>query len=202
MLLNQSFAVPVRPVSSASVVTREHHFFNPGASTSVMSSECTGSGPVQTSNVSTQLAATQPLLRVPGTFAVRDVSESATRPVQGPGTSDVATQPTQAPGAGPEVQPTGDETTLSDQSLSGGRSTEVPSESGSEAELDGEPASPASVHDQFDLPEATTDQDLSEDANDRETIKRVRSFMGWHQILDFDNSAAFMDDNPFAGSAQ
>ena len=32
MLLSQSFAVPVRPVSSASVVPREHPFFDAGAS--------------------------------------------------------------------------------------------------------------------------------------------------------------------------
>ena len=38
MLVNQSFAVPVRPVTSASVVPREHPFFDLGASTSVMSS--------------------------------------------------------------------------------------------------------------------------------------------------------------------
>ena len=42
MLLSKSFAVPVRPVSSASVVPREHPFFDPGAPTSVMSSEGTG----------------------------------------------------------------------------------------------------------------------------------------------------------------
>ena len=83
MLLSQSFAVPVRPVSSASVVPREHLFFEPGASTSV----------------SSQLTATQPPLGVPGTSAVRVENGSATRPVQGPGTSDVATQPLQAPGS-------------------------------------------------------------------------------------------------------
>ena len=60
MLVNQSFAVPVRPVTSASVVPREHPFFDPGASTSVMSSEGTG-------DVATQLTATQPPLGVPGT---------------------------------------------------------------------------------------------------------------------------------------
>ena len=77
---------------------------------------------------------------------------------------------------------------------------EVAAESENEAELVGEPASPASIHDQSDLPETTTDQDLSEDANYRETIRGVRSFMGWHHIPDYDNSAASMDDNPFAGS--
>ena len=199
-LLNQSFAVPVRPVNTASVVPREHPFFDPGASTSVMFSEGTGSGEAM------QLTATQPPLGVPGMTAVRDENESATRP----GTSDVlatqpllvpgagmATQPSQAPGGGPEVMPSGCEATLTDQSLSGGRNTEVAGESESEAELDGEPASPASIHDQSDLPETTTDQDLSEDANYRETIRGVRSFMGWHHIPDYDNSAASMDDNPF-----
>ena len=123
MLLNQSFAVLVRPVSSTSVVTREHPFFDPGASTSVMCAESTGSGLAQTVSESTQLTATQPPLGVPGTSAVRDVNGSATRRVQGPGTSDVATQPLQAPGAGtatqppqapgagPEVLPTGIEST-------------------------------------------------------------------------------------------
>ena len=87
MLINQSFAVPVRPVNSASVVPREHPFFDPGASTSVMFSEGTG-------DVATQLMATQPPLGVPGTQAVKEVNESATHPVQGPGTSEtVATQP-------------------------------------------------------------------------------------------------------------
>ena len=54
---------------------------------------------------SSQLMATQPPLGVPGTSAVRDVSGSATRHVQGPGTSDVATQPLQAPGAELATQP-------------------------------------------------------------------------------------------------
>ena len=131
MLLNQSFAVLVRPVNSAAVVTREHPFFDPGASTSVMLPE----------RNSTQLTATQPPLGVPSTNAVRDRSVSAIHPVQGPDASDVSTQPlqapsagtatppTQAPGAGPEVLPTGFDATLSDQSLSSGRSAEIASES-------------------------------------------------------------------------
>ena len=49
MFLNQYFAVPVR---SASVVPREHPFFDPGVSTSVMSSVCTGSGPAQATSES------------------------------------------------------------------------------------------------------------------------------------------------------
>ena len=175
MLLNESFAIPVRPVNTAAVVTREHPFFDPGASTSVMFAESTGSGLAQTASESTQLMATQPPLGVPSTSAVRDVSGSATRPVQGPGTSDVATQPLQAPGAGPEVLPTGNESTQLNKPLPGVRPDEFAGESDSEAEVDGELASPGSVHVQGDLPEDATDQDRSEDANYRETIRGVRS---------------------------
>ena len=109
-------------------------------------------------------------------------------------------QSAQAPGGGPEVLPAGAETTLHNQSPPIGQNSEVAREYDSEAELDGEPASPASVHCQGDLPDTATDQDLSEDANYRETIRGVRSFMNWHHIPDYDNSAASMDDNPFAGS--
>ena len=84
--------------------------------------------------------------------------------------------------------------------LPGVQPDEFAGESDSEAEVDGEPASPASVHVQGDLPEDATEQDLSEDANYRETIRGVRSFMGWHQIPDYDNSSSSVDDNPFAVS--
>ena len=168
LLLDKSFAVPVRPVNLSAVVTREHPFFDPGSSSSVMSTglvtEGTGSSLVQTTSEAAQSTATQPPLGVP----VRDVSKSATRPVQGPGTSDVATQPlqvhsaeiatqplqapaagtttqpTQAPGAGPEVLPTSIDSTQLNQSLSGVRLDEFAGESESEAEMDGESASPTS----------------------------------------------------------
>ena len=108
--LLKSFAVPVRPVNPSAVVTREHPFFDPGASSSVMSTglitEGTGSSLVQTTGEAAQSTATQPPLGVPGTFAVRDENKSATHPVQGPGTSDVATQPLQATGPEIATQPT------------------------------------------------------------------------------------------------
>ena len=82
---------------SSAVVTREHPFFDPGASSGVVSTglvtEGTGPSLVQTTGESAQLSAIQPPLGVPGTKSVQDVSKSATRPVQGPGTSDVVTQP-------------------------------------------------------------------------------------------------------------
>ena len=228
LLLSKSFAVPVEPVTPSTVVTREHPFFDPGASSSVVSSDLVtvGTGPslVQTTGIAVQLSATQPPLGFPGMNAVQDVSKSATRPVQGPGTSNVATQPLQAPGAetatqplhapgagtatqplqapgaGLEVLPTSNDPAQLDQSLSGGRTAEISGESESEPELHRELASPASANAQGELPEDSTDQDLSEDANYRETIRGVRSFMGWHQIPDFDSASSSLDDNPFAGS--
>ena len=92
---------------------------------------------------------------------MRVVSGSATRPVQGPGTSDVATQPSQAPGveiatqplqapgagtatqppqapgAGPEVLPTGNESTQLNKSLPGVRPDEFTGKSDSEAKVTG-----------------------------------------------------------------
>ena len=122
-------------------------------------------------------------------------------PLQASG-AGTATQPPQAPGAGPEVLPTGYDATLSDQSLSGGRSAEIAGESESEAEMDGELASPTSANTQGDLPEESSDQDVSEEANYRETIRGVRSFMGWHQIPDYDSASSSLDDLPVPESNQ
>ena len=81
MLLNKSFAVPVRPVNPSAVVTREHPFFDLGVSSSVMSTglvtEGTSSSLVQTTGEAAQLTATQ----TPLGDAVSDGSKSATRPI-------------------------------------------------------------------------------------------------------------------------
>ena len=79
--------------------------------------------------------ATQPL-QAPG-------AEIATQPLQAPG-AGTATQPPQAPGAGPEVLPTGIDSMQLNKSLPGVRPDEFAGESDSEAEVEGEPASPAS----------------------------------------------------------
>ena len=68
--------MPVRPVNPSVVVTREHPFFDLGASSTVMSTglvtEGTGSSLVQTTGEAAQLTATQPPLWVPSTVALRD----------------------------------------------------------------------------------------------------------------------------------
>ena len=210
LLLSKSFAVPAEPVRPSTVVTSEHPFFDPGASSSVVSSglvtEATGPSLVQTTGKAVQLSATQPPLELyrmsvrvlPALFRVLVTSDVATQPLQAPGAETAtqplqspgvgtATQPLQAPGAGPEVLPTGNDPAQLDQSLSGGRTVEIAGESESEPERDREPASPASGNAQGELPEDSTDQDLSEEANYKETIRGVRSFMCWHQIPDFDS---------------
>ena len=52
------------------------------------------------------------------------------------------------------------------------------------------------------LTTAETDQALSEEQSYRETVRGIRSFMGWTHILDVDNSSSSADDNPFAASKQ
>ena len=75
-----------------------------------------------------------------------------------------------------------------------------------EDELCSEPESPDVASDREVLSDRDPtkddelDQELSEEVNYRETMRRVRSFMGWHQIPDFDSSSSSLDDNSFAGS--
>ena len=75
--------------------------------------------------------------------------------------------------------------------------------SDSEEEPHSEPGSPIDGNIRDGSPDLTrdesTDQELSEETTYRETIRGVRSFMGWHQIPEFDIVSS-TDDNPFGGS--
>ena len=53
-----------------------------------------------------------------------------------------------------------------------------------------------------DIPNADTDQALSEEQSYRETVRGIRSFMGWNHVPDIDNTSSATDDNPFATSTQ
>ena len=143
--------------------------------------------------------------------------KSATRPVEGPGTgvlatqpvealgAGTATQPVEAPGAGPDVLLTGTSNAAlhAEQTYTSGKTVDITSGSDSDGDLQSEPGSP--VDDNFwdsspgrDFTrDDSADQELSEEASYRETIRGVRSFMGWHQIPEFD-SVSSADDNPFA----
>ena len=52
---------------------------------------------------------------------------------------------------------------------------------------------------EHDTTAADPDQTLSEEQNYRETMRGIRSFMGWTHIPDMDTAASTVDDNPFAG---
>ena len=67
--------------------------------------------------------------------------------------------------------------------------------------MDRELVSPASANAQSELSEDCTDQDLlKKPTTERQSQGSCRSFMGWHQIPDFDSASSSLDDNPFAGS--
>ena len=114
-----------------------------------------------------------------------EIQQNATQPVEAPG-ARTATQPVEAPGAGPEV-------------LLSGTSRAVQSDR--EEDLQSQPGSPVGDNFRYGSPdkEDSSDQELSEEASYRETIRGVRSFMGWHKIPEFD-SVSSSDDNPFASS--
>ena len=89
-----------------------------------------------------------------------------------------ATQPVEAPGADPEVLPTGTGNAALHAELTGSD------------KFENEPGSPVDGNVQDGSPDLTrdesADQELSEESTYRETIRGVRSFMGWHQIPEFD----------------
>ena len=99
--------------------------------------------------------------------------ETATQPLGAPG-AGIATQPVQAPGSFTEVQPTGE--------------GDVSAASDSEADQ-------LSVVSRDD-PEG----EPTEEANYRETMRGVRSFMNWHKVPEFETVSSTADDNPFAGA--
>ena len=198
MLRSRTFAVPVEPVKKpSSVVSSDQPFFDPGTSTSGLSSGVTvgGAGPslAQTTGEAAFVseAASKSATRSvegPGTEVVRrgdEIQQNATQPVEAAG-AGTATQPVEAPGVGPEV-------------LLSGSGSAVQSDR--EKDLQSEPGSPAGDDFRYDSPDrdVSGDQELSDEASYRETMGGVRSFMGRHKIPEFD-SVSSSDDNPFPGS--
>ena len=183
MLLSKSFAVPVEPVvKPAEVITSQKPFFDPGASTSKLADSAEPSGPS--------------LVQVTGDAVPPrgdKMQQNATQPVEAPG-AGTATQPVQAPGADPDVLPsgTGDAAFSVDQTLTGPRT--VQSTSGSESEDEQHSRTGSLLEGNYrDVSQAreltrdeSTDQELSEEASYRETMRGVISFMGWHKVLEFE----------------
>ena len=172
----------------------------------------TGASPVQvTGDVAISMTATHPV-EAPGTMMGSAASLTATQPVEAPGMRRLATQPVEAPGARTATQPVEAPTARSevhsqptstgsvyvsavDWSLTSKRSVTATNTgvSDSEDDLNIEPESLAAVSNQGDLShrdppkDDELDQEFSEEANYREMMRGECSFMGWHQIPDFDS---------------
>ena len=194
MLLSKSFAVPVEPVvKPAEVITSQKPFFTLVYPNLADSAEPSGPSLVQ---------ATSDAVPPRGD----EMQQNATQPVKALG-AGTTTQPVQAPGADPDVLPsgTGDAAFSVDQTLTGPRTVQSTSGSESEDEQHSQTGSlwEGNYRDVSLARELTryesTDQEISEEASYRETMRGVRSFMGWHKVPEFE-SVSSSDDNPFASS--
>ena len=152
--MSKMFTVPVDPVQNPpSVVTSNRPFFDPGTSTSGLSSGVTVGGTGSILDQTTGEAA-----------GMRDaVNKSSTCPVEGPGT-DVkqqnATQPVEAPGAGPEVLPTGTGSAALHAELTG---------SDSEEEFQSELGSPVDVNIRDGSPDFSRNESADQDPSEEST---------------------------------
>ena len=169
----------------SSVVTSDQPFSDLGTSTSGLSSgvtvEGTGFSLVQTTGEAVVVS--------------EAASKSATRPVEGPGTDVVseqnATQLVEALGAGMTTQPV--KTPVAGPEVLLTSTGNAAMQSNSEEDLQSESSSP--VDDNFRYGSSdrelnidnSGDQELSEEASCRVTIRSVRSFMGWYKIPEFDS---------------
>ena len=55
------------------------------------------------------------------------------------------------------------------------------------------------LSDEHDVSFIDPDQSLSEEQSYRESMRGIRSYMGWTHIPDMDSGTKSSDDNPFAG---
>ena len=174
MLLAKTFTVLVEPVvkPASDVTTSQKPFFYPGATTS--SQTAVNSGPCLDQ----------------ATGEAVDEMQTATQPLEAPG-AGTATQPVQAPGSVPDGQPTGD-VDLSSASDSEADQLSVTGSLDDEIHWDRSP--------DRDVTRDETDQEPTEEANYRETMRGVRSFMNWHKIPEFETVSSAADDNPFPGA--
>ena len=178
MLLAKTFTVPVEQVvkPASDVTPTEKPFFEP----------TTSKLPVEKSLPTEKPG---PCLDQATGNAVEEM-QTATQPLGAPG-AGIATQPVQAPGSFPEVQPTGDEdlSAASDSEADQLRTT---------GSLDGDIHRDRSAD--RDASRDDPDSEPTEEANYRETMRGVRSFMNWHRVPEFETVSSTADDNPFAGA--
>ena len=178
MILAKTFTVPVEPVVklAADVTPTGKPFFEPSTSKLPVEKSLPTEKPGPCLDQATGNAAEE--------------MQTATQPLGAPG-AGMATQPVQAPGSFPEVQPTGDDQ-LSTASDSEADQLSTTGSLGGDTHRDRSADREASKDDP--APEPT------EEANYRETMRGVRSFMNWHRVPEFETVSSTVDDNPFAGA--
>ena len=178
MLLAKTFTVPVEPVvkPASDVTPTEKPFFEPSTSKLPVDKSLPTEKP-------------GPCLDQATGNAVEEM-QTATQPLGAPG-AGIATQPVQAPGSFPDVQPTGE----ADLSATSDSEADQFSETGS---LDGDIQRDRSADKDASRDDLETEP--TEEANYRETMRGVRSFMNWHSVPGFETVSSTADDNPFAGA--
>ena len=124
-----------------------------------------------------------------GTATASKAGSDSSQPAHRPGTSGVTDQPTKRPFA------TAFDCTRKDTSSS---DSDYESFSSDRPPVDLYPEE-GELSDDHEVSFTDPDQSLSEEQSYRETMRGIRSYMGWTHVLDIDSGTKTSDDNPFAG---
>ena len=116
-------------------------------------------------------------------------SSDSSQPLHRPGTSGITDQPTKRSFS------TAFDSTRRDTSSSDSDSESVSSD---RPPVDLYPEE-GELSDDHEVSFTDPDQSLSEEQSYRETMRRIRSYMGWTHVPDIDSGTKRSDDNPFAG---
>ena len=183
LLLAKTLDRPQEPVFAAVKVAPTH-----APPTNVVSTEPflqpAGQPPHRPST--STLPATDPASSATASQAGSDVSQ----PFQRPGISSVSDQPTVQKHVSGTLDITRKDTSSSDSDVDSITSDRPPVDLFPE---EGE------LSDEHDVSFTDPDQSLSEEQSYRETMRGIRSYMGWGHIPDMDSGTKSSDDNPFAG---
>ena len=120
---------------------------------------------------------------------VSKAGSDSSQPAHRPGTSTVPNQPTKRPFSA-AFDSTRKDISSSDSDSESSSSDRPPVDLYPE---EGE------LSDEHEVSLGDPDQSLSEEQSYRETMRGIRSYMGWTHVPDVDTGAKTSDDNPFAG---
>ena len=133
-------------------------------------------------------ASMSPATDLADTVAASKAGSDSSQPPHRPGTSRTTDQPTKRSFS--TAFDTRKDTSSSDSDSEGARSDRPPVDLYPE---EGE------LSDDQEVSFTDPDQSLSEEQSYRETMRGIRSYMGWTHVPDIDSGTKTSDDNPFAG---